>query len=258
MNILVYDNTFEGLLTAIYDALDLNIVPDKIVSKKTYQSDMFAIKYEIDPDLEKFESLWEKIRQKTNEQNCQRIFKAFLSETENIENVIYNYIKLILSSSFNIETNFGNDSVLKLNNAQKKVAREAQRVLMFVRFQKTSDNIYYASFDPKYNVIPLTVNHFKNRFTNQQWVIFDTRRKYGFYYDKENVREVTIGNKNINLQTGKVNANALHVSEKLFQKLWQGYYDSINISERKNLKVHTQFLPKRFWKFLPEKDLSLK
>lgn len=258
MNILIYDNTFEGLFTAIHDALDLNINPDKITGKKSFQDDMFAIKYDIDADYEKFEALWNRIKEKTNEQNCQRIYKAYLSEQTDIEHIIYDYVKLTLDSSFNIETNFADERVIKLNNVQKKVGREAQRVLMFVRFQKTVDDIFYSSFDPKYNVIPLTINHFRNRFADQKWVIFDIRRKYGFYYDLETVREITIGNKKVSMETGKVNNDSLHVSEQLFQKLWSSYYDAVNINERKNLKVHMQFLPKRFWKFLPEKDLKAK
>ncbi|MFW5721135.1 MAG: TIGR03915 family putative DNA repair protein, partial [Bacteroidota bacterium] len=207
-------------------------------------------------DIEKFNKLWNAIKKKSSVQNCQRIFKSFLSEMQGIEMIIYDYIKLIVETDYNVELDFSQDAVLKINNIQKKVGKESQRVLMFVRFQKTVDEIYYASFDPKYNVIPLTVNHFKNRFANQKWIIFDTRRKYGFYYDLENVREITIGKNKINFETGKVDRHVLHVSEKLFQKLWKNYYDSINIKERKNLKVQMQFLPKRFWKYLPEKEFQ--
>jgi len=258
MNLILYDHTFEGLLTAIHDILELNIIPDKIVGNKHFQNDLFANNYEIVTDQVKFETIWNAVKEKTNDQNCQRIFKAYLSELPEIEMLIYDYIKLILDSNYNVETNFGNDYVNKINNIQKKVSREAHRVIMFVRFQKTVDNIFYASFDPKYDVIPLTVNHFHNRFADQKWVIFDTCRKYGYYYDLENVREITIGKRKIDLETGKVDQDALHISEKLFQNLWKGYYESINIKERKNLKVHMQFLPKRFWKFLPEKDIKNK
>ena len=258
MNIFIYDNTFEGLITAIHDSFELNIKPDKITSSKSFQDDLFAEKHYISTDSDKFELIWDKVKAKSNEQNCQRIFKAYLSEMADIEIIIYDYIKLILETPFNVEVNFSEDSVIKLNNLQKKVGREAQRVLMFVRFQKTVDNIYYASFDPKYNVIPLTVNHFRNRFADQKWVIFDTRRKFGYYYDLENVQEITIGKQKVDFVSGKVNDDVMHVSEKLFQKLWKSYYDTINIKERKNIKVHMQFLPKRFWKFLPEKDFKMK
>jgi len=258
MNLFIYDQTFEGLLTAISDAFTMALVPDKIVSIKSFQDDLFATKYEIETDFEKFEILWEQILSKTNEQNCQRIFKAYLSEVQDIELIIYNYIKLIIETPHNVELDFSNDSVVKINNLQKKVGREAHRVMMFVRFQKTVDDIFYASFEPKYNVIPLTISHFKNRFADQRWVLFDTRRKYGYYYDLENVTEVTIGKQKIDYNSGKVNDDVLHVSEKLFQKLWKVYYESINIKERKNTKVHMQFLPKRFWKLLPEKDINTK
>ncbi len=258
MNLFIYDHTFEGLLTAISDAFTMALVPDKIVSIKSFQDDLFATKYEIETDFEKFEILWEQILSKTNEQNCQRIFKAYLSEVQDIELIIYNYIKLIIETPHNVELDFSNDSVVKINNLQKKVGREAHRVMMFVRFQKTVDDIFYASFEPKYNVIPLTISHFKNRFADQRWVLFDTRRKYGYYYDLENVTEVTIGKQKIDYNSGKVNDDVLHVSEKLFQKLWKVYYESINIKERKNTKVHMQFLPKRFWKLLPEKDINTK
>lgn len=258
MNIFIYDQTFEGLLSAIYDAIDLNIIPDKIVSTKSFQDDLFATKYYISADSDKYEKIWEQINKKTTQEICKRIFQAFLSESKDIELVIYSYVKLIIETPYNVEVNFSDDTVLKLTNIQKKVGREAQRVIMFVRFQKTVDDIYYASFDPKYNVIPLTIAHFRNRFANQKWVIFDTRRKYGYYYDLNEVREITIGNQKVNNNSGKVAQDVLHINEKSFQKLWKSYFDTINIKERKNLKVHMQFLPKRFWKFLPEKDFKNK
>ena len=254
MNLFIYDQTFEGLLTAISDAFELKMNPDKIVSEKSFQDDLFATKYEVVTDTEKFDKLWNAIKKKSSVQNCQRIFKAFLSEMSGIEMIIYHYVKLIVETDYNIELDFSQDAVLKINNIQKKVGRESHRVIMFTRFQKTIDDIFYASFEPKYNVIPLTVSHFRSRFADQKWIIFDTRRKYGYYYDLEQVREITIGKNKINFENGKIDEDVLHVSEKLFQKLWKNYYDSINIKERKNLKVQMQFLPKRFWKYLPEKD----
>lgn len=255
MNLFIYDQSFEGLLSAIHDALETGIVPDKILSTRLYQDDLFATKFNIITDQEKSEKLWDMVRTKSSKQNCERIYIAFLSELPEIELIIYNYIKLMVNTPYNTEADFSNEYVVKLNAIHRKVSREAQRILMFVRFQKTVDDIFYASHDPQYNVLPLAVNHFKSRFADQKWVIFDTRRRFGYYYDLKDVREITISNKKISFETGKISADIMHVSEKLFQNLWQNYYNAINIKERKNLKVHMQFLPKRFWKYLPEKDL---
>ena len=168
--------------------------------------------------------------------------------------MIYRFIRLCFESSVNIETNYSDSIVLELNKLHKKVGREAERVLMFVRFQKTADGIYYAPFDPEHNVLPLTLKHFKDRFSDQQWVIYDTRRNYGFYYDLKEVNKITISDSQVNPFTGKINKEIMHENELDFQEIWNDYYQSITIRERTNLKVHKQFLPKRFWKYLPEKN----
>jgi probable DNA metabolism protein len=59
----------------------------------------------------------------------------------------------------------------------------------------------------------------------------------------------------VNTQNGQLHSSLLAEDEVLFQKLWKQYYKSICIQERKNDKVHRQLLPKRFWKYLPEKGI---
>jgi len=43
--------------------------------------------------------------------------------------------------------------------------------------------------------------------------------------------------------------------EALYQQLWQQYFKSVNIGARKNTRLHIQHMPKRYWKFLPEKQM---
>jgi probable DNA metabolism protein len=38
-----------------------------------------------------------------------------------------------------------------------------------------------------------------------------------------------------------------------YQVLWKSYFDSVNIKERKNPKLHLQHVPRRYWKYLSEK-----
>jgi probable DNA metabolism protein len=42
--------------------------------------------------------------------------------------------------------------------------------------------------------------------------------------------------------------------EQLFQKLWKAYFKSLTIKERINPKLQRQHLPKRYWKYLTEKQ----
>lgn len=53
--------------------------------------------------------------------------------------------------------------------------------------------------------------------------------------------------------SGKEIRNLYDETEGLYQKLWKQYFSSVNISARKNLKLHIQHMPRRYWKYLPEK-----
>jgi probable DNA metabolism protein len=134
----------------------------------------------------------------------------------------------------------------------KKVHREAHRMEAFVRFQQTADGLYYAIIEPDYDVLPLILKHFKNRYADQRWMIWDSRRKYGLYYD---LNEVTTVAFSFDAQTnsGKDISAVYSETEPLYQQLWQQYFKSVNIPARKNSKLHLQHMPARYWKFLPEK-----
>jgi len=57
-----------------------------------------------------------------------------------------------------------------------------------------------------------------------------------------------------NFKDGKLNEKLMAEDEKQFQELWKGYFNSMTIKERINPKLHRQNLPKRYWKYLTEKQ----
>lgn len=56
------------------------------------------------------------------------------------------------------------------------------------------------------------------------------------------------------LLTGKLNEDLMAQDEKLFQDLWKNYFGALTIRERINPKLQRQHMPRRFWKFLTEKQ----
>ncbi len=61
----------------------------------------------------------------------------------------------------------------------------------------------------------------------------------------------------MSFETDLNNASALKEildeKEELYQTLWQQYFQSVNIKARKNMKLHIQHMPKRYWKYLVER-----
>ena len=127
-------------------------------------------------------------------------------------------------------------------------------ILQFMRFQKTAEGIYFGVMEPLYNVYPLTIGHFRDRFADQRWLIYDGKRKYGYYYDGKEVNEITFADPHQqHLLTGKLEDSLLDKDEKLFQQLWKSYFKSICIKERLNPVKHRKDMPVRYWKYLTEK-----
>ena len=255
MNIFSFDNTFEGLLTLVFDCYNRKQFPDEILSGEGSQSVLFGSTVDITTDDRKAERVWKGIVSHSSEDNAHRIYRVFLAGLSDTPMLLVKYIRLVIDSTKNEETNFSLPVVVEINKLHQKVCREAQRIHMFTRFQKTVEGSYYASFAPMYNVLPLCIPHFRDRFADQSWVIYDLKRNYGFLYDLKTVSRVVFGDLKVNSQNGQLHASLLAEDEKLFQKLWKQYFRSICIEERRNDKVHRQHLPKRFWKYLPEKGV---
>ncbi len=255
MPYLIYDNSFEGFLTAVFECYAHKITPIDICRDRDFQEVLFAEKMTIATDEQKADRVWKALRKKLHSRNKELPFYAFLSEEDGIEMKLYRFMKRIFESSYSIETDYGDRDVLDLKKIERQVMREAMRMLQFVRFQKTKEDIYFSPIEPRYNVLPFTIKHFKDRFADQPWLIYDIRRDYGIYYNLKTTEEVVLTEKGFNGGNGKLNPNILEESETSYQALWKDYFDNINIKERKNLKLQRQHMPQRFWKFLPEKAI---
>jgi len=252
MKVLTYDNTFEGFLTVIFECYRQKLNPLDICPEKNPHKYIFDEYIFIPSDREKAGRVWLGIQRKLSGYNSQLVFYAFLSEEQGIEMRIYRFAERLFNTNFNIETDFGDPDILKLKQVEQKVKREAMRMMQFVRFQCTADGIYFCAIEPRYDVFPLVVNHFKARFAGQKWILYDLAHDYGIYYDLSEMHEVVFSNKQFDETTGAVERNLLKEHETIYQSLWQSYFRHINIKERKNQKLQRQHMPRRFWRFLPE------
>lgn len=253
MNIVLYDGSFEGLLTAVFEIYEFKIAAPEIYKNDSASGSLFGNTRTVQTNLEKSGRVQKKLADKLSQQGFIQFYKTFLSELKGIENVMLRYIQYVLSSKLAVENDFGNADVLTIRQTSKKVDREKHRMEAFVRFQLTKDQLYYSIIQPDYNVLPLISNHFEKRYADQRWLIYDALRKYGLYYDGNKIEMVEM---NFSIDTANTQqVKALYDdSEELYQKLWQQYFTSVNIVARKNMKLHIQHMPKRYWRHLVEKQ----
>lgn len=253
MNVVLYDGSFEGLLTAIFEIYEYKIVQPAIFKNNTAVGSLFGSIHHVQTNKEKSNRVYKTLSDKLTKNAIAQLFKTFLSEINDIENVLLRYVQYVISSKEAVENDYSNADVLMVQQTSRKVHREKHRMEAFVRFQLTKDQLYYCIIQPDYNVLPLISRHFENRYADQRWLIYDGMRKYGLYYDLNKVEEVEINfSAGQNSREAVINLN--DEKEELYQKLWQQYFQSVNIAARKNMKLHIQHMPKRYWRYLVEKQ----
>lgn len=251
MLIFRYDKSFDGLLTAIFDAFNRKTFPEMLIGINDIEP-LFATEiFDVATDIEKSKRVWTGLNSKLMAVSCNMLGYVWLSEEKESDMLIFRYIKKVFESSQSIEMNFSDDDVLGIRNLAKKVNSEKHRMIEFVRFQKAADNLYFAPISPDTNCLPLITSHFKSRFADQQWIIYDTKRNYGFHYNLKTISEITLEN-DLLIKNGRLDEKLMDEDEKLFQRMWKVYFKSLTIKERINPKLQRQHLPQRYWKYMTE------
>ncbi|WP_116789874.1 TIGR03915 family putative DNA repair protein [Flavobacterium psychrotrophum] len=251
----IFDGSFEGLLTAVFESYDRKEKAVRLVWDKLYQPEMLDESFEILNDEAKATRVWTGLKKKLVPQWAVMFYKAYLSEDPQTFQDLFDFAHYIFDNVKGAEQNFGNPHVMAVSKVDRKVNREKHRMKAFIRFQKTADGIYYCPVEPDFNVLPLIATFFKNRYADQQWIIYDVKRKYGLFYNLHTVEEITYEFVSA-IDTRKIALPKELTDEKeeLASILWKDYFNSTNIPARKNMKLHIQHVPKRYWKYLNEKE----
>lgn len=225
----------------------------EIIPENEDQKQLFSETENIITEDFKAQRVLKTLKKKISANGMIKIKYAFLSEIPGIELKLYGMLQYIFSNKQKVDTDYSHPYILYISNLAKQVAREKHRMEAFVRFRLTKDNIYFALIEPDFNVLPIIISHFKNRYADQKWLIYDIRRKIGVYYDLQRTEYVSINlPKEIGVSGG--NSEYFEQEEIHFQRLWKEYFDATNIQSRVNMRLHIQHVPKRYWKYLSEKS----
>ena len=251
MTILIYDGTFEGLLTAVFEIYDRKLTIVKLQKAELYAGAMFDDVLTVATSEAYAGRVLKGLRLKLSLNGVQRLYIAHMAEMENEENTLVGYMRYVFDSVQNIEDDYGNRFVMRISEIIRMVRREKHRMEAFVRFQKLKDGVYYAAVEPDFNVLPLLIRHFRSRYTDQKWIIYDLKRNYGIYYGMHDTEFITLDFATIT-KPGEI-ISAYTEDESIYQHLWKNYFHSVNIPARKNTKLHVRHIPKRYWKHLTEK-----
>ena len=122
----------------------------------------------------------------------------------------------------------------------------------FIRFRELENGVLFSEITPKNRVLTCIADHFADRFPLENWMIYD-KTFQEFLVHRMRSQWVLVSGECLNREE----AEKVSKAEAEFERLWQGFFQTIAIKERENpicqrthLPIHfrqdmTEFLPIR-------------
>ena len=236
-----YDGSFDGLLTVIYMAYENRENKILRVSAKAEQLILALDDIHVVTDFSKARCVEKAICDKISCNFLNNIRTCFLSYDKNKDTIIIHTVYKALKQGEEI-LNSLDEHAFYMNKLVKQVLSEQHKYLGLLRFKEMKDGTMFSTIEPKNNVLPILISHFKSRMKREKFAIFDKGRKTVVYYDGKEAEIFFIESLEIEWSDEEIE----------YSKLWKTFHKSISIKERENKKLQQSNLPKYYWKYLVE------
>ena len=239
-SVYLYDGTLAGFYCCVFESVYQRELPLAIETPNGTPR-LFAPKYiENNPDKAHRvrESLVKKISKRA-EELVEIVFLSCLPEKE------LNLLRFLL---FGYEEGgkavnmLGHPLVAPILAAERHLLGEAHLWKGFLRFADYNGRLA-ATINPKNFVLPFIANHFCMRYSQEDFLIFDSTHQAALIYENKQRQLIHLEN----LQLPPIDED-----EQEYQALWKRFYDTVAIKARTNPRCRMILMPKRYWKHMPE------
>ncbi|NTU54174.1 MAG: DNA metabolism protein [Chlorobiaceae bacterium] len=239
----LYDGTPEGLVSAISSILESGDDPQQVflgVRKDTlFEEGLF-----LRNDSAKAEALFERLRLRAPDA-VHTLWYFMMAETEDIESSLMRYVALAFEHGNQVNGYLTHPDVKAVVGTARKAGRELHRMKGLLRFEQLRDGTWLARMEPDHNVIQPLAHHFSRRLRGQEWFIYDVRRRSAAHWDGGVISFGTVE---------QFSRPELSEEEKVMQQMWQTFFKTIAIPERKNPRLQKSNMPAKYWTYLIEKQ----
>lgn len=235
----IFDGTEEGFLTAFVIAFEDE---NARLSSKCTQLPLGEKPVVVQTDLIRADKAKRRLLSFDKEIGKELDILLRCGETDN-EQVAFAYLRKVARQKRPVRTQLASVDVFRAAEYIKKVRYEVHRFHGFIRFMECESGALYAPFSPDNDICDLLVPHFRARLPAYPFVLHDVKRKKAAVYDGTHAFIAELDKANI----------LLSANEEGWQELWKKYYSAVNIPSRERLKQMRNYMPVRYWAFMPEK-----
>ncbi|MCH9740710.1 MAG: TIGR03915 family putative DNA repair protein [Epsilonproteobacteria bacterium] len=238
---VVYDGTFEGFLTIVYELYYQKLKPT-VIEKSALSYSLFDEVDTLVTDETKALKVLQGLQKWWSRKNLQTILNTFMCDSKSFEMDLLKFIRLGFKDEKELQ-NINHTSVFAIRNLEKEFFRHYHRMTGFVRFQELEDETLYAKIEGKFNTLYYLGEHFSKRFNNQKFIIHDIERGLAFVHNQES--------KGIH-QVADFDEPIYSSKEEKFLKLWKTFFKSVAIESRTNPKLQQSFVPLIYRTYMSE------
>ena len=240
-----YDGSPDGLLCAIADAIRRKERPALIAAPEAERL-LFADRtHNVETDDARADEVIRYFQQKVSKEAARNLLYCLAGPFLKMELVLLDYYRMGLKQGRAVDQNHADATVHAVHQAARSVGHEIHRFKGLLRFRKLQDELYWAPFEPDYDIISALGPHFRARFSEHRWMIHDLRRNRAVVWDGKRFYA------ELHPET-LLKDNPVADDEADVQQLWQTFFKSVSIEGRKNPKLQARCMPLRYWRWLPE------
>lgn len=245
MTTYFFDGTKNGLLTCIFESFYDRRIPDDVTTE-CVQCGLLDEIVTIKTDNEKAERVYKCLKNCKTKYLVSDFNLTFTSGEKKRFKVLFDYLNVAISNkNIDVSKAFALPEIQAFTYLKNRIYTETHRFKGFLRFMETEKGFYYACYEPDNDITELLIPHFTARLQSP-FIIHDIKRNILALCDGKRYKILNGGDNGVTVFMSE--------SEEIFLDLWQQYYKSINIEERKNLRQMRNYMPERYWKNLSEKQ----
>lgn len=245
--VLRCEDSLEGIFTSIYDAF---VYKNKMRAPYTDNitiavgegcMSLFSKEIPVEASADKVAKTVRTIQTRLGYSVYDTLFSALCHFDEDRASVVLGYLVRAFSQGGNILDHLSDSYVMRVMELSRKVENERQKFYGFLRFQDMG-TVLLARIEPKCNLVPLMMEHFTNRFPNENFIIYDEKRKLAAVHEAYHSCVLVTG-------------EDLHIPKEdddYFETLWKQYFKTMEIEARHNERCQNNLVPKWYRKYMGE------
>ena len=248
--IYICHDTITGLYSALYDAWKESRDGEAGIELRGKTQQRLFCEYTVVDECEKKAvSVERMIKHNLGYNTYWDFYHALLSDDPSKGEAVFKTMQAARSipDSARIMEHLSDPNAAKVFELSRRVSNEAHMYKEFIRFRELENGVLFSEISPKSQVLTCIAGHFADRFPLENWAIWD-KTHHAFLVHKARQNWGIVWSEELN----RGGAEKLSQNEAEYEKLWQGFFESISIKERENPHLQRTNLPVRYRREMPE------